>query len=31
MNNHWAEVSRKGNIIISRWWPNKKRKEHLST
>jgi hypothetical protein len=27
---NWDGVSGKGNIIIPRWWPNKKRKGHLS-
>jgi hypothetical protein len=30
MTNHWAGVSGNGNRIISRWWPNSKRREHLS-
>ncbi len=30
MTNYWAGVSRKRNIIIPRWRPNKKRKGHLS-
>ncbi len=29
-NFYWAGMNRKGNIIISRWRPNKKRKGHLS-
>ncbi len=30
MTNYWAVVSGKGNRIIPRWRPNKKRKGHLS-
>jgi hypothetical protein len=30
MTNYWAGEIGKGNIIIPRWWPNKKRKVHLS-